>query len=83
MRTGWLAGLSCVSACTTYAAGRLATTDGAVWVTHSDDGAGSADPRVSFIPAAEFPTGATRPIWPDIEASRARTLELLICKQVG
>ena len=63
----WLSNIACASACTTYAAGRLATTDGSVWVTHSDDGSGSSDPRVSFIPAAEFPAGSSRPIWPDIE----------------
>ena len=87
-----LAGAAGVSACTTYAAGRLATADGTVrppaspaqrpshpptaarapfraqvWVTHSDDGAGASDPRVSYVPAADWDDGALRPIWPDLE----------------
>ena len=37
-----------------------------MWVTHSDDGAGASDPRVSWIKAAEH-VHPTRPIWPDIE----------------
>ena len=40
------------SACTAYAAGRLATVEG-VLVSHSDDGGFGSDPRVSYIPAAE------------------------------
>ena len=90
-----LAGAAGVSACTTYAAGRLATADGTVrlpaqprpeaqpptdscapapapfraqvWVTHSDDGAGASDPRVSYVPAADWDDGALRHIWPDLE----------------
>ena len=38
-----------------------------VWVTHSDDGAGASDPRVSYVPAADWDDGALRPIWPDLE----------------
>lgn len=54
-------------ACTVLAAGRKATADGSVMVTHSDDGEGDSDPRVAFIPAANHSAGAMRDIWPDIE----------------
>lgn len=54
-------------ACSAYIAGKHATVDGTVMVSHSDDGAGASDPRVSFVPAADHPKGAMRPILPDLE----------------
>ena len=55
-------------ACSAYIAGKRATIDGSVMVSHSDDGDGRSDPRLSFVPAADHPAGARRPIWPDLEA---------------
>ena len=55
------------TACTTYAVGRDATIDGSVIVTHSDDGAGDTDSRIAYVPAADHPKGALRPIWPEAE----------------
>ena len=36
-------------------------------MSHSDDGAGAADSRVSYVPAARWDEDATRAIWPDLE----------------
>ena len=69
MRPLFLAlGVSSASACSAYAAGRTATVDGSVIVSHSDDGDGTSDPRISFIPAADHPANSDRPIWPDLES---------------
>jgi len=54
--------------CSAYIAGRLATADGSVMVSHSDDGDGSSDPRISYIPPATHAANSTRPIWPDLES---------------
>ncbi|MGL1931833.1 MAG: C69 family dipeptidase [Desulfotalea sp.] len=48
-------------ACTTMIAGKKATTDGSVCVTHSDDGFG--DPRVVYISAKDHQPGTMRPIY--------------------
>ena len=56
------------SACSAYIAGRLATADGSVMVSHSDDGDGTSDPRLSYIPASSHAPNSTRPIWPDLES---------------
>eukprot|EP00936_MAST-01D_sp_MAST-1D-sp1_P001849 g1849.t1 len=58
---------SAAKACTVFAAGRKATADGSVIVTHSDDGEGTSDARVAYIAAANHSAGARRPIWPDLE----------------
>jgi len=50
-------------ACTTVAVGREATVDGSVIVGHSDDDV--ADERVAFVPAADWPAGAKRPVYYD------------------
>jgi len=37
-------------------------------VSHSDDGDGTSDPRLSYIPASSHAPNSTRPIWPDLES---------------
>ena len=52
-------------ACTTMAVGRLATSDGSVIVTQSDDGDGQIDARPVAVPAQSYPPNSQRPIFPD------------------
>ena len=61
------ASASIAHACSAYASGRAASVDGSVMVSHSDDGAGASDSRISYVPAADHAAGAQRPIWPDLE----------------
>jgi dipeptidase len=37
------------SGCSTICVGKLASTDGSVFTTHSDDGEGNPDPRIVMV----------------------------------
>ena len=50
-------------ACTVFVAGKEATVDGSVLVSHSNDGEFDTDPRLVKIPAATYPSGAMRPVY--------------------
>lgn len=49
--------------CTTIAVGRAATVDGSVMATHTDDGSSGSDARLGWLPAADHPPNATRPVY--------------------
>lgn len=55
--------LASADACTTIIAGRLATSDGSVMCTHSNDGAGTTDPRLVRVPAQDYANGRLRPVY--------------------
>jgi dipeptidase len=52
-----------VSSCTTFALGKLASSDGSVLATHTNDGGGTTDPRLVKIPAKNHPHGSQRAIY--------------------
>lgn len=56
-----------VTSCSTIAVGRLASADGSVYTSHSDDGEGNPDPRIVHVLAADHSDGTMRPIYPDLE----------------
>jgi dipeptidase len=61
------AAITGAEACTTLIAGKLATTDGSVMASHSDDGESNTDARLIRVPAQNHGPTATRPIFYDVE----------------
>jgi dipeptidase len=59
--------LAAADGCTTLIAGRLATTDGSLLATQSDDGEQGADARAFAVPAADHAAGSKRNIYYDTE----------------
>ena len=59
--------IAVVGACSTFLVGKRASFDGSVLVTHSDDGEGNPDARLSYVPGSTHAPGAKRPVWPDLE----------------
>ena len=63
--------LLCVAAsadaCTMYGVGKFASADGTTMVSHSDDGAGNSDSRLSYVPPADHAKNSKRPVYPSIE----------------
>lgn len=51
-------------ACTTLLVGKLASVDGSVMATHSNDGEANTDPRLVKIPARVWPKDSKRPVYP-------------------
>lgn len=49
--------------CTVFAAGKKATRDGSVLVSHSDDGDLKNDARLIYVPAKDHEPGSKRPIF--------------------
>lgn len=58
-----LSSSSVVDACTVFIAGKDATTDGSVLVSHSNDGEFDTDPRLVKVPSRDFEDGALRPVY--------------------
>ena len=59
--------IAVADACSTFLVGKRASFDGSVLVTHSDDGEGNPDARLSYVPGSTHEPGAKRPVWPDLE----------------
>jgi len=53
--------------CTSFAVGKKATVDGSVIVSHSEDENMWTDPRLTFVPAMDHPSGSMRKIYHAIE----------------
>mmetsp|Transcript_3338 Transcript_3338/g.6343 ORF Transcript_3338/g.6343 Transcript_3338/m.6343 type:complete len:605 (+) Transcript_3338:94-1908(+) len=58
---GWLFSIS--SACSTFAAGKKASTDGSVMLSQTVDGEYNPDARLCYVPAKAHAPNATRPIY--------------------
>jgi hypothetical protein len=59
-------------ACSTLAAGRLATADGSVIISQTTDGDGNDDARIVRVPAADWPPNSRRIIFPDYSVGYPR-----------
>ncbi|MDD4649465.1 MAG: C69 family dipeptidase [Desulfoplanes sp.] len=58
-------GLDAAQACTTLLVTKGASTDGSVFVAHSDDSELFADQRLVYVPAANHKPGEMRPVYYD------------------
>lgn len=65
--------------CTTLMVGKDASSDGSTFVSHSNDGGGTQDPRLVEVPAFDWSEGARRPIFftPEDYPRYLTTLRLL------
>ena len=54
--------LDTVDSCSTMCAGRLATTDGSVMLSHSNDGDGDSVGNLIVVPSSTYPVGSNRTV---------------------